>query len=93
MAGASSVDVRSGPLDAVLDEAPPDGARFRPHVTLARTRRPADVVRWVRLLEGWASRPFLVEEAVLVESFLREGPRGRPRYEVRSTHPLGRTGR
>jgi 2'-5' RNA ligase len=61
-------------------------------VTLARTRRPADVVRWVRLLEGWASRPFLVEEAVLVESFLGEGPRGRPRYEVRSTHPLGRTG-
>ena len=72
--------------------APVDGARFRPHVTLARTRRPADVVRWVRLLETWTSRPFVVEEVELVESFLGEGPRGRPRYERRSTHPMGSAG-
>jgi 2'-5' RNA ligase len=70
--------------------APADGARFRPHLTLARTRRPQDVVRWVRLLDGWSSRPFEVEEVELVESFLGEGPRGRPRYETRSSHRLGR---
>jgi 2'-5' RNA ligase len=69
--------------------APADGARFRPHVTLARLRRPADVVRWVRLLDTWSSRTWTVEELVLVQSFLGEGPRGRPRYEVVSTHPLG----
>jgi 2'-5' RNA ligase len=69
--------------------APPEGARFRPHVTLARLRRPADVVRWVRLLDTWSSRTWTVEEMVLVQSFLGEGPRGRPRYEVVSTHPLG----
>ncbi len=69
--------------------APPDGARFRPHLTLARTRRPQDVVRWARLLDTWTSRPFRVEEVVLVESFLGQGPRGRPRYETRSAHTLG----
>jgi 2'-5' RNA ligase len=68
--------------------APVDGARFRPHVTLGRTRRPHDVVRWVRLLDTWSSRPFVVEELVLVQSFLGEGPRGRPRHETRSVHPL-----
>lgn len=69
--------------------APPDGSRFRPHVTLARTRRPQDVVRWARLLDTWSSRPFRVEEIELVESFLGEGPRNRPRYETRSVHRLG----
>ena len=68
---------------------PADGARFRPHVTLARTRRPTDVVRWARLLDTWTSRSFDVGEVELVESFLGEGPRGRPRYETRSTHLLG----
>ena len=79
--GARAAAGRSG--------APADGARFRPHVTLARLRRPADVVRWVRLLDTWSSRPWTVREMVLVQSFLGEGPRGRPRYEVVSTHPLG----
>ena len=71
--------------------APSDGARFRPHVTVARTRRPGDVVRWARLLDTWTSRRFEVDAVELVESFLGEGPRGRPRYETRSTHPVGRT--
>jgi 2'-5' RNA ligase len=68
-----------------------DGARFRPHVTVARTRRPHDVVRWARLLDAWGSRVWRAEELVLVQSFLGEGPRGRPRYEVRSTHRIGRS--
>ena len=68
----------------------PERRRFAPHVTLARTRRPVDVVRWARLLDTWSSRTWTVDELVLVQSFLGEGPRGRPRYEVCSTHPLGR---
>ncbi len=71
--------------------APVDGARFRPHLTVARTRRPHDVVRWARLLDTWSSRPFDVDGLVLVRSFLGEGPRGRPRYEVCSEHRLGRS--
>jgi 2'-5' RNA ligase len=65
-----------------------DGARFRPHLTLARLGHPRDVTRWVRLLDALATRQFLVEEIALIESHLGEGPRGRPRYVVRETFPL-----
>lgn len=65
-----------------------DGSRFRPHLTLARTRRPADVVRWLRLLDTYASRPWQVDRMALVRSHLGEGPRGRPRYETVETFPL-----
>jgi 2'-5' RNA ligase len=30
-----------------------EGARFRPHLTVARTRHPHDVSRWVRLLDAY----------------------------------------
>jgi len=65
------------------------GGRFRPHVTVARLRRPADVTRWVRLLEGYAGPGWTVDRVDLVESFLGQGPRGRPRYETVDTFPLG----
>lgn len=65
-----------------------DGGRFRPHVTLARLRRPADVVRWLRLLDTYESTTWTVSELVLVRSHLGEGPRGRPRYEVVERFPL-----
>lgn len=65
-----------------------DGGRFRPHVTLARLRRPTDVVRWLRLLDTYTSRVWAVDELALVRSHLGEGPRGRPRYEVVDTFPL-----
>ena len=47
------------------------------------------MVRFARLLDAWTSQPFVVEEMALVQSFLGEGPRGRPRYETRSVHALG----
>lgn len=66
-----------------------DGGRFRPHVTVARLRRPAEVSRWVRLLDGYAGPPWRADHVELVESFLGQGPRGRPRYETVDTFPLG----
>jgi 2'-5' RNA ligase len=66
-----------------------DGGRFRPHVTVARLRRPAEVSRWVRLLDGYAGPPWVADTVVLVESFLGQGPRGRPRYVTVDTFALG----
>jgi 2'-5' RNA ligase len=64
------------------------GGRFRPHVTVARLRRSAEVTRWVRLLEGYRGPPWRADRVELVESFLGQGPRGRPRYETVDTFPL-----
>lgn len=72
--------------------SPVDGGRFRPHLTLARLRRPTDVVRWLRLLDTYESRTWTVTEFALVRSHLGEGPRGRPRHEVVAVFPLGRDG-
>ncbi|MGN6299693.1 MAG: RNA 2',3'-cyclic phosphodiesterase [Angustibacter sp.] len=68
--------------------APPGGARFHPHVTLARLARPASVVRWVRLLETYAGPLWTVDALHLLASHLGEGPRRRPRYEVVATLPF-----
>jgi len=71
--------------------APVDGARFRPHVTLARMRHPLEATSWVRLLDGYRGPAWLVEEITLVESHLGEGPRGRPRHEPVATFGLRHT--
>jgi 2'-5' RNA ligase len=68
------------------------GRRFHPHVTLARLGRPANVSKWVRLLDAYSGPTWDVSELALVESHLGEGPRRRPRYEVRATFPLATTG-
>ena len=65
-----------------------DGARFKPHLTVARVRQPHDVTRWVRLLDGYSGPRWTVGEVALVESFLGQGPRGRPRHETVATFPL-----
>lgn len=70
--------------------APPDGATFRPHVTLGRVNRPVEATRWLRLLEAYGSRSWTVDELELVASHLGEGPRNRPRHEVVETFALGR---
>lgn len=59
-----------------------DGQRFRPHVTLARINRPTETTNWVRLLDAYAGPAFTVDRITLVASYLGEGPRRRPRYEV-----------
>jgi 2'-5' RNA ligase len=66
-----------------------DGARFRPHLTLARTRFPHDVTSWVRLLDAYAGPRWQATELTLVQSFLGEGPRGRPRHAVVEIFRLG----
>jgi 2'-5' RNA ligase len=66
-----------------------DGGRFRPHVTLGRFRAPGDATRWVRLLATYAGPRWLVDRITLVESFLGQGPGGRPRYETVETIALG----
>lgn len=68
-----------------------DGQRFRPHVTLARLGRPAEVTRWVRLLDSYAGPAWTADRVTLVASHLGEGPRRRPRYEVLDEFPLGST--
>lgn len=69
-----------------------DGQRFRPHLTLARTGRPVEATRWVRLLDTYTGPAWQVEELVLIASHLGEGPRKRPRHEVAETFSLGRAG-
>jgi 2'-5' RNA ligase len=65
-----------------------DGARFRPHLTVARTRVPHDVSSWVRLLDTYRGPSWRAEELTLVASYLGEGPRGRPRHVTVDTFPL-----
>ena len=72
--------------------APADGAVFRPHLTLARMRRPVEATRWLRVLSTYRSRDFTVTDLDLVESHLGQGPGTRPRYDVVGSFPLGREG-
>ncbi|UMG94501.1 RNA 2',3'-cyclic phosphodiesterase [Nocardioides sp. TF02-7] len=66
-----------------------DGQRFRPHVTLARTR-PTEVSNWVRLLETYVGPAWPVTEVEVVSSHLGEGPRRAPRYETVAAVAVGR---
>jgi len=65
-----------------------EGARFRPHLTVARTRFPHDISSWVRLLDSYTGPRWRVDEVTLVASYLGEGPRGRPRHVPMDTFPL-----
>jgi 2'-5' RNA ligase len=65
----------------------------QPHLTLARARRPTDLVAAVGELDGFESSMFHVAEIAMMESHLRgSGERG-PRYETLETIPLGAAGR
>ena len=66
-----------------------DGQRFRPHLTIARLRRPDDTTNWVRVLETYTGPEWPVIEAAVIASHLGQGPGGRPRYEVIAEIPLG----
>ncbi len=66
------------------------GGRFHAHLTLARLGRPADVTRWIRVLDSYRGPSWEAGEITLVESHLGEGPRRRPRYQVVDSFGLGR---
>lgn len=65
------------------------GQRFRPHLTVARLGRPAEVSNWVRLMDAYVGPTWRADRIALVASYLGEGPRGRPRHEMVATYPLG----
>jgi RNA 2',3'-cyclic 3'-phosphodiesterase len=69
--------------------APTEGGRFHPHVTVARCGRPAQLLRWVRLLDTYAGPLWPVDRLTLYASHLGEGRRGRPRHEVVGDWPFG----
>lgn len=66
-----------------------DGGRFHAHVTLARSRRPVEATRWLRVLDAYRGPAWEAAEITLIASHLGEGPRKRPRYETVATFPLG----
>lgn len=68
--------------------APPDGTRFVPHLTLARTRTRFDGTRWLGVLDSFGAFSWDVTELTVVRSHLRQGPRNRSRYETVATLPL-----
>lgn len=68
--------------------APPAGERFRPHLTLARMGRPIEATKWVRLLDAYRGPTWSIDQIVLVESHLGEGPNRRPRHEVVAAFPF-----
>ena len=74
--GARAAGAKSG--------ADGEGGRFHPHVTLARTGRPVEATRWLRVLDVYCGPSWQATEVALVESHLGEGPRRRPRYESAS---------
>lgn len=77
---------------AVASGVEVDGARFRPHLTLARIGHPEEVTRWLRVADAFTSEPFAVTEMALIASHLGEGARRRPRYERLAALPLGVAG-
>ncbi|GAA1420640.1 RNA 2',3'-cyclic phosphodiesterase [Agrococcus citreus] len=66
----------------------PDGQRFVPHVTLARPPRHRSAIRWLRMLDTYASRTWTIDEVSLIESQLRGRPH-HPRHVEISVLPLG----
>ena len=51
------------------------GRKYRPHLTLARCRAPADVSPVVTALSGYEGQPWHAEEIFLIRSRLHECPR------------------
>lgn len=69
-----------------------DGGRFRAHLTLARSGRPFEATRWLRVLDVYRGPTWRADTVTLIESHLGEGPRKRPRYQVVETFTMGRPG-
>jgi len=80
---AQSVAARASRADA----PPPDQRRrFRPHLTLARCRMPADVTELVAALAGYQGQPWTADRIHLVRS--RLDATDQPRYTTLGSWPL-----
>ncbi|MFH8976060.1 RNA 2',3'-cyclic phosphodiesterase [Streptomyces sp. NPDC017890] len=68
--------------------------RYKPHLTVARSRAAFDVAPYVGALDGFTSRTWTVTDLALVRSNLpRSGvPGEQPRYETVARSPLGASG-
>lgn len=68
--------------------------RYRPHLTLARSRDTADFAPYVTALDAFAGRDWTARELCLVRSNLpRSGvPGEQPRYETVACWPLDGAG-
>jgi RNA 2',3'-cyclic 3'-phosphodiesterase len=68
---------------------PPDeGRRFRPHLTLAWLREPADASALVADLAALAGQPWTARRVSLIRSHPPPGPGRPPRYEELASWPL-----
>jgi len=65
--------------------------RYRPHLTVARSRGSADFKPYAAALDAFAGTPWTVGELCLVRSNLPTAgvPREQPRYETVASWPLG----
>jgi len=61
----------------------------QPHLTVARTRGPADVTGLVDALASYDGPVWTVTELAVMTSYLRTRTERGPRYEVVETFPLG----
>jgi 2'-5' RNA ligase len=64
------------------------GRRFRPHLTLARIRRPVDVTRWLRIFEGYQGPDWKADSIQLISSRLGQGPNRGAAYDTVGEWPL-----
>ncbi|PWD51056.1 RNA 2',3'-cyclic phosphodiesterase [Serinibacter arcticus] len=65
-----------------------DGARFHPHVTLARSRHAMNAARWLQVMDTYRGPTWVADEIELVRSNLGEGRRHPRRHEVVNRFPL-----
>lgn len=77
-------------IDAAIARAglPPEGRKFKPHVTLARLSdgAPEEVLGWLQANAMFRSVPFTANQFVLFSSFLG---RNGPIYRAEAEFPLG----
>lgn len=58
------------------------GRRFTPHITLARTRRPVDVTRWLRIFDSYAGPEWTADSIELISSRLGQGANRGSAYDT-----------
>lgn len=77
---------------ATTSGLPVDGARFVPHVTLARSRRPMRAHRFLQVMETYSGPTWCAAEIELVASHLGEGRASQRRHEVLARFQLAGDG-